>query len=64
MWQTMQTVVASGAMPFRGDPTVMPPVKELTAAQLATLATWFKEGAQPLGGRDCPQTCNWSSPPP
>lgn len=59
IWQQMQTVVGNGFMPYQGDPTVMPPVQPLPAAQKATLLKWLTEGALPEGGTDCPKTCEW-----
>lgn len=33
---------------------VMPPVEPLTAEEKATLLGWLEQGAQPVGGTDCP----------
>lgn len=60
VWKRMQTAVTSDFMPYQGDPTVMPPVKPLTAEQKNTLLTWLMEGAHDEGGLDCPATCDWS----
>lgn len=51
-------LVERGAMPFvvLNDPptNLMPPVEPLTDDEKATLLAWLRQGAQPLGGTDCP----------
>ena len=37
-----------------GDNPIMPPVAPLTGDEKATLLTWLKQGALPMGGTDCP----------
>jgi len=64
VWQTMQDVVSSRFMPFRGDKTVMPPVLPLSDADYDTLLSWLAQGAVDLGGQDCPMECDWSKGPP
>jgi len=60
VWQKMQEAVTNRTMPEIGDPTVDPPVKPLSDAQRNTLLAWLAQGAQPEGGRDCADTCDWS----
>jgi len=54
----MLQVVEKDIMPFvalnKGDNPIMPPVEPLTSAEKETLVAWLKQGAQPLGGTDCP----------
>jgi hypothetical protein len=52
-WQLMQTMVEQGFMP-PDDPQLQPPVEKLTSDEKAVLTTWFNEGAEPVGGTNCP----------
>jgi len=64
VWMTALGYVSSGFMPFTGDPSVVPPVKPLTAEQKDTLLTWLNQGALDVGGTDCPMGWDWSKGPP
>ena len=60
VWQKMQMDVSTKAMPFMGDPSILPTVKPLTDEQFNTLLTWLAEGAHDEGGTECTPTCDWS----
>lgn len=59
VWQTMESVVRTGFMPFTGDESVMPPVEPLSQQDMATLLKWIEEGATDEGGRNCREHCTW-----
>jgi hypothetical protein len=53
-WQRMKNAVETDFMPATFIKDLDPPVEPLTAEEKQTLLTWFAQGAQPLGGLDCP----------